>query len=169
MGLRFSDLFYPHEYSFVPPPEFYQDFCKPRRIILNDYLHESAFFLQLKIRSKGRTSCSMCPTPEMTSSWNLPCICPIINSRSNRSVPASTSRRAVLHERNSDDSDVNQSVRVGQPKRFSHYRISHLSSRAQCLPMEFAISRVGDSRKWMAPGSPGLISALTRRSVSLGS
>lgn len=113
MDLRFSDLFYTYKHPFVPPPEFYQDFRKPRGIILNGVSYESVFLQQFMFfGSKERTSCSMCPTPEITSSWNLPCICPIINSRSNRSVPASTSSRAVLHDRNIDDSDVNQSVPV---------------------------------------------------------
>ena len=113
MDLGFSDLFNTYKHSFIPPPEFYQDFRKLCGIILNDVSCESVFLQQFTFfRSEERTSCSMCPTPEMTSSWNLPCICPIINSRSNRSVPASTSSRAVLHDRNIDDSDVNQSVPV---------------------------------------------------------
>jgi hypothetical protein len=43
MDLRFSDLLDSLNDSSIPSPEFYQDFRKSRRIILNVYSQESAF------------------------------------------------------------------------------------------------------------------------------
>jgi hypothetical protein len=59
------------------------------------------------VRAFGQTSCTMCPTPARTTSWNLPCICPIISSLSRRSAPARTNSRAVRADRNLLDRPVN--------------------------------------------------------------
>lgn len=56
----------------------------------------------------GESSCKECPTSGSTLSWNLPCIWPMVNSVSNRSVPARTSSLAVRRAKNFLDMPSNQ-------------------------------------------------------------
>ncbi|KAI6875865.1 hypothetical protein KC323_g70 [Hortaea werneckii] len=61
----------------------------------------------------GTSSCTKCPASGITCNWNFPCICPIMRSLSNRSVPARISNFAPLPLRNFSDMPLNQSSHQG--------------------------------------------------------
>jgi len=75
---------------------------------INVHNKERTAFGELKPWGVVRTSWIICPVPGTTTSWNLPWIWPIINSRSSRSVPASTNSRAVRAARKLLESPMNQ-------------------------------------------------------------
>lgn len=106
--LQISDFLHSRHDSFITFPELDKSLCKASGVILKgkrQVRHEH------RLSRKLRTSWTMWPTFASTTSWNFPCICPIMSSLSNRSVPANTSKRAVLAVKNLPERPVNQPER----------------------------------------------------------
>ena len=112
--LELADPLDPKRHPLVPSPELYKHLGQPIRVVL----HRDSVCAQAEARGlQTLASCRICPTLASTASWNLPCICPIINSLSNLSVPANTNNLAVRALKNILESPSNHERQYGAVDR----------------------------------------------------